>query len=805
MSENKNKLRIFTVILLLFIVFGGKTIFASEYTVSENIKITETFTYEYENQELKYYIVQLPTDTQPGLVTVSGAIDKANLTGELHIPTSVTYKGYSFTTYGIGIDAFRNCIGISSVNIPSGITYINQDAFAYCTSLTDVIMTDDVAWIGYNTFCGCTQLTHIRLSNQIKHFGDYTFYNCRSLESITLPDALTTIEDNAFTNCIKLQTLNLPSSLSTIGTDAFIGTQIKYSVYPDSYAYQYCKTKAFPCTFVTDTIGSDIALKDIVIKQRFPYMNLDQTITLDIIYYPMNTTIDRAAIWTSSDPSVAKVSVEGTVTVISAGRTFITAKLGQTVSVCTLTVNPDAPKTVKAKPTGLNSSIITWERVQGANGYTIYRSTSKEGSYSEVMTVYATSFADRTLSKNQTYYYKVFAGGYEGHGNYSTIVSVTPQIAIPQVKAFPVEGNHIKLHWESVYGASGFYVYRATSKAGPYNYYKKVTNTYLLDTKVTKGKTYYYYVKSYYNNNNTKIYSDNSVSVNALAKTPPTPKYVTLGTNRSNVYKILGRPIESYYNWDSNVLELYYSEFPYPYQTYHNTTALYLKKIDNVYQVIGWTNRQPGIKLSDGDETNTGTFTLGSTMQEVNRAMVTPYNYETEYGGTIYGIILRCTGVEYGGGSSITYNKEGKVIGWVNKGVLKIRYGNGKPTHKRLTLGSTVTEVLEANGVPDVLRTDLHDLTYYMKYGDTVLYFNMQQKLIRWENKGKMNLWFGDKLETSETIKIGSSLADVINVKGTPDSLQSNESFPGNIIHMTYGNISYQFDNSQKVSMIYNH
>lgn len=66
----------------------------------------------------------------------------------------------------------------------------------------------------------------------------------------------------------------------------------------------------------------------------------------------------------------------------------------------------------KVQASGKRALKITWKRVNGASGYEIYRSTSKNGKFKKVKTLArgsATSFTNKNLSRNKAYYYKVRA------------------------------------------------------------------------------------------------------------------------------------------------------------------------------------------------------------------------------------------------------------------------------------------------------------------------------------------------------------------------------------------------------------
>ena len=89
----------------------------------------------------------------------------------------------------------------------------------------------------------------------------------------------------------------------------------------------------------------------------------------------------------------------------------------------------------KAKITGITSSDeevlkISWNKVSGAKGYIISRSTKKDSGYSEIDTVSGektTSYTDDTVKAGKTYYYKVEAynvnSGTKGYGGASDAVA----------------------------------------------------------------------------------------------------------------------------------------------------------------------------------------------------------------------------------------------------------------------------------------------------------------------------------------------------------------------------------------------
>jgi hypothetical protein len=65
------------------------------------------------------------------------------------------------------------------------------------------------------------------------------------------------------------------------------------------------------------------------------------------------------------------------------------------------------------------------------------------------------------------------------------------------VSASAQSSSSIRISWESVSGASGYYVYRATTYYGTYSYVTSTSNTFYTDTGLSSGAMYYYKVSAY--------------------------------------------------------------------------------------------------------------------------------------------------------------------------------------------------------------------------------------------------------------------------------------------------------------------
>ena len=139
--------------------------------------------------------------------------------------------------------------------------------------------------------------------------------------------------------------------------------------------------------------------------------------------------------------------------------------------------------------------VISWEAVEGATKYEVYRATSKNGEYSRITTTSKTQVTNTSTKAGKTYYYKVRAicGVDAAKAAFSDVKSRTCDLPQPEV-SIGLSSGKPKVSWEKVDGAVSYKIYRATSKSGTYSLVKTSTGSYYKDTKAVSGKTYYYKV-----------------------------------------------------------------------------------------------------------------------------------------------------------------------------------------------------------------------------------------------------------------------------------------------------------------------
>ena len=105
--------------------------------------------------------------------------------GDVSIPVTVENGGMAYTVTKIGEDAFYECSGLVSIDIPDGVVSIGGGAFMDCSSLESVTFGRGLETIGEAAFCYCYNLASIDIPDGVTSIGDEAFAACRSLAEIT--------------------------------------------------------------------------------------------------------------------------------------------------------------------------------------------------------------------------------------------------------------------------------------------------------------------------------------------------------------------------------------------------------------------------------------------------------------------------------------------------------------------------------------------------------------------------------------------------------------------------------------------
>lgn len=172
---------------------------------------------------------------------------------------------------------------------------------------------------------------------------------------------------------------------------------------------------------------------------------------------------------------------------------------------------PTAPSNLAAESQGTSSIVLTWIQVNDAWGYYIYRSCSAYGPYSMISFTSDSMFFDTGLNEDTGYYYKISAMNENGEGELSEPVYACTESDIPgkpQAEATTISTSEIKVNWNPVSNAEGYYIYRSIDDVN-FNIIGYVRNTEYTDTGLNADTTYYYKISAY-GSGNEGMWSDSA-------------------------------------------------------------------------------------------------------------------------------------------------------------------------------------------------------------------------------------------------------------------------------------------------------
>ena len=174
--------------------------------------------------------------------------------------------------WGLGYNAFQQCINLESIHIPSTLISLDDYSFWGCSRLKKITVADGnpkydskdncnaiistqdgilkkgcqttriperVTQIGRAAFAGQQSIYDMKIPKGIEIIWACAFEGCVNLSSVSLPKSLKRIGDAAFQGCISLHELFIPENVSEIGENIVGYSQNLKSikVSPDNKTY----------------------------------------------------------------------------------------------------------------------------------------------------------------------------------------------------------------------------------------------------------------------------------------------------------------------------------------------------------------------------------------------------------------------------------------------------------------------------------------------------------------------------------------------------------------------------------------
>jgi len=286
---------------------------------------------------------------------------------EIVIPDSVT---------SIGGSAFSNCISLESITIGSGVESLGDEWIASCRRLENITVSPENKT--YSSVDGVlfnkdkSELSAYPIGNKrssytipdgVEKIGKKAFYGCRYIESLTIPVSVAEIEASALGNCYDIRAVYYLGTREqwkevVIGADNYMFALVNVRCADDSQCRhvwgewevveeatyekdglerRVCSLCKAEQTRKIPRLGA-VKVDAIELSESEKKLNVGKSFTITATVKPDNAW-NRTVTWSSSDPSIATVDENGTVTAIAEGEAIITAESADGVKAeCKVTV-----------------------------------------------------------------------------------------------------------------------------------------------------------------------------------------------------------------------------------------------------------------------------------------------------------------------------------------------------------------------------------------------------------------------------------------------------------------------------------
>ena len=457
----------------------------------------------------------------------------------------------------IGEGAFMNASALSKINLTGKLRTIGDSAFQGCIGLTGISIPNGTTTIGYRAFYGCEYLESVTFAATLKSLGKESFANCPRLTNVSLPSSLTNVAEDAFDESAQVgfkasKAINILSQTVSGKKITITWNKVKDA---SSYAVESKKssesayTKSAEVTTASATItcnyNAKYNIRVLALDANGKTISKSDAIT---VYFSKIATpaIESVTQKDASSATMKLTAVTGadgyeveraysendsfdlikTVTTDTFTNTGLIKGFDYYYRVRAYKVGTDgkksysaysdvyhfhmpgkylnAPENVCVRQSAADAAVITWDAVEEAEGYAVYRSING-GAFKKIKQLNATSFKHKGLAEGTEYSYKVVSffteNGQQKNSKYSATVKITiKSLATPVFKTVrQSKADTVSFTWSAVTGATGYKIYRADTSNGT----KQVIATVKGATKgsykvaLESGKTYYFTVRAY--------------------------------------------------------------------------------------------------------------------------------------------------------------------------------------------------------------------------------------------------------------------------------------------------------------------
>ncbi len=483
--------------------------------------------------------------------------------------SSITSVILPKTIVDIHQGAFSECTSLKKIEIPNGVESIGSSAFSYCVSLESVVIPETTTWIGDWVFYGCKKLSSVYIPSSVGTIGrcSFGYYDNANGQRekvsgfIIYGKSGSVAEEYAVENGFKFEEPKVEIKLSTpkvtikntakgikVTWNAIENAE-NYVVYRRVYNASTKKWGGWSKlkTGITATSYTDATVK-LGTKYRYTVRAVNGSVmsaykTTSTLKYNVTPTVKAANTSTGIKVSWSTVANATGYTVYSSTYNAKTKKWsgwtnrGTTKATTTSWVDKKAKSGTKYKYTvrAVNGKVlsfydktgattlyltqptvkianastgvkVSWNKVTGATGYTVYRSELSNGKWTDwkkmgTAKAEKKSWVDKSAESGVQYKYTVRAI----NGNYKSTYKASASLlylAQPKVTVKNTD-NGIKVNWTQCAGAQGYIVYRSkydavTKKWSSWRNMgtKKSEEKSWVDVNVISGEKYKYTVRA---------------------------------------------------------------------------------------------------------------------------------------------------------------------------------------------------------------------------------------------------------------------------------------------------------------------
>lgn len=339
----------------------------------------------------------------------------------------------------IGAQAFASCPCLSAMALSDHVTSIAGDAFDGCADEV-LIRTEDTAayvksYAGKHGFMVSTEkvLGDVQDLTAVGDANDIIYLHWRSEPLADRYQIL--LGDDDFSSCgtvigettenyfaLSYYYKDLCFGLSILPQGTYYGGEAVSAKYDPSDDYFACEP-----AFIGGNVYEDASIKTAEaesctsVKLTWsPFYESEQMSRESERYKLYMKKGDSWELIQEPDEFTTSAVVDG----LEFGETYtfalqrivvtkgLVSRSDYTKNTVTVKVRPPAPKITSLKKASPSSVKVTWNKVDGATRYVVYRSDLKSGAYKRLKIIKdsdVTSYMDTGLKKGITYYYKVVA------------------------------------------------------------------------------------------------------------------------------------------------------------------------------------------------------------------------------------------------------------------------------------------------------------------------------------------------------------------------------------------------------------